>query len=128
MCETEFDKVAVGDAEQQFGEAESEAQAPTEETNTVDEGCSAGGGGVWRELGDLPSGAIISEEALARIFGRHPVSIKRAVQRGELPPPTRLLGGPVWTVGAILNHVEGRLEAARKDAERTERKLRELSP
>ena len=42
--------------------------------------------GIVKDLGSLPPGSIVPEEALARMFGRHPVSIKRAVERGELPP------------------------------------------
>lgn len=83
--------------------------------------------GVWRELGDLPEGAIICEAALALIFDRHPVSIKRAVARGELPPSTRLLGKPVWTAGALVRHIEGRLDAELKEKERTKRRIDKLS-
>jgi hypothetical protein len=32
------------------------------------------------------------KEDLAQLFQRHPVSIQRAVERGELPPPIMLLG------------------------------------
>ena len=84
--------------------------------------------GVVRELGDYPPGALITEGGLAKLLHRHPVSVKRAVQRGELPPPTRLLGKPVWTVGAILRHVEDRLERAAKESERTAQKISALAP
>jgi hypothetical protein len=84
--------------------------------------------GIVSELGKLGSGAVISEQALARIFHRHPVSIKRAVARGELPPPTRLLGGPVWTVGALIRHIEERLAKAQREQEKLARKVEELSP
>lgn len=84
--------------------------------------------GVWRELGDLPPGAIITEQGLARVFRRSQATIKRAVRRGELPPSTRLLGVPAWTVGAILRHIEVRLEAEQRDAKRTKRRITELSP
>lgn len=86
------------------------------------------GTGVCRELGELPEGAIVTEAALSRIFERHPVSIKRAVERGEFPPPTRLLGKPVWTAGTILRHLEGRLAGARKEKEREKKRLDALSP
>ncbi len=43
--------------------------------------------GIVRQLGDLPDGTIINEEALAKMFDRCQVSIKRAIQRGELPAP-----------------------------------------
>ena len=84
--------------------------------------------GVVRALGDLPADAVVSEKGLAGIFHRHTVSIKRAVQRGELPPPTRLLGEPVWTVIAIRHHLEKRLETARKETERNLRKIEQLRP
>ena len=84
--------------------------------------------GVVKELGELGAGAIITENGLARLLDRHPTSIKRAVSRGELPPSTRLLGGPVWTAGAIIAHIEKRLEAAAKEGERTAKKISELGP
>ena len=89
---------------------------------------SNGSWGVIRELGDLPLGAIVSEEGLARIFGRHHVSIKRAVQRGELPPSVRLFGVPVWTVDAIRQHLRQRLQKALKENEQMSRKSVKLSP
>ena len=84
--------------------------------------------GIVKEIGELTLNAILTEGGLARIFGRHQVSIKRAVQRGELPPPTRLLGEPIWTAGAIIRHLEERLEAAQKEAQETERRLQDLTP
>ena len=48
--------------------------------------------GVIRELGELSPDTVLSEQALAKIFDRHRVSIKRAVERGELPPSVRLFG------------------------------------
>lgn len=84
--------------------------------------------GIVSELGKLGPGAVISEQALAQLFHRHPVSIKRAVARGELPPPTRLLGGPVWTAGAIIQHLEKRLQTAAKEAEKQEQKMKQLMP
>ena len=74
--------------------------------------------GIVKELGELPPGTVLEEEAVARIFGRHSVSVKRAVERGELPPPIRLFGKPTWTVRAILAHLEARLEAAKREAEK----------
>ena len=84
--------------------------------------------GVIEVLGTLGPGAVISEAALARMFGRCRDTLKRAVKRGELPPPTRLLGGPVWTAGAIVRHIEARLEREARDAEKQARKISALSP
>ena len=103
--------------------------SPRDETAVeAAEGVEDNGKGVWRELGDLPEGAIVNEEALAHIFGRCQTSIKRAVERGELPPPTRLLGKPVWTAGVLLRHIEGRLKAERKEKKREKKRLDKFSP
>ena len=84
--------------------------------------------GIVAELGQLGSSTLISESELARIFKRHPVSIKRAVSRGELPPPARLLGGPVWTAGVLIKYIEDRLAKAQKDQKKAEQKVAELEP
>lgn len=72
--------------------------------------------GVIKEMGQLGPGAIIFEDGLARLIGKHSVSVKRAVARGELPPPARFMGKPCWTAGSIIRHVEAKLEAAAKEA------------
>jgi len=83
--------------------------------------------GIIKELGELPPDAVVSEEALAKIFDRHRVSIKRAVERGELPPSVRLFGEPVWTVQALRDHMNQRLEAAKKEAEQVQRRISQFS-
>ena len=84
--------------------------------------------GTIRELGELPPEAVITEQGLAKIFDRHKVSIKRAIQRGELPPSVRLFGEPVWTVRALREHLGKRLEQARKESEQAERRISQFSP
>lgn len=74
--------------------------------------------GIVRELGELGPGAVLTEEGLAALFGKHRDSVRRAVERGELPRPVKLFGQRGWTAGAIVRHIEKRLEAAQKDAER----------
>lgn len=83
--------------------------------------------GIIRELGDLPPDAVIAEVAMAKMFDRHKVSIKRAVERGELPPSVRLFGEPVWTVRALREHLSKRLEAAKKEAEQLQRRISQMS-
>ena len=83
---------------------------------------------LWSLGGELPPGAILEEEAVARMFNRHPASVKRAVERGELPPPVRLFGKPAWTAGAILAHMDARLAAAKREAEREAARISRLSP
>ena len=76
-----------------------------------DEALQTGGDilGVVRELGELGPGAVINEDGLARMFKRCNRTIQRAVERGELPQPTRLFGKRVWTARVIIQHLEGRL-------------------
>ena len=104
---------------------EVENRAEAVEADTPVEGAEADG--IVRDLGELPPGAIVEEEALARIFRRHRVSIKRAVERGELPPPTRMFGKPCWTAKAILEHISKRLEQAQREREKIKSKILKLS-
>ena len=84
--------------------------------------------GVIAALGDLPPGAIITEKGMAHLFSRHVASIKRAVQRDELPPPTRLFGQSAWTVRVLIGHIEKRLEQTAREAEKNRQKIARLSP
>jgi hypothetical protein len=83
--------------------------------------------GIIAVLGELKPAAIITEEGVASLFNRHVASVKRAVQHRELPPPTRLCGQNVWTIGALIRHVERRLDRAAKDVERTAKNIATLS-
>lgn len=84
--------------------------------------------GVIAALGELKPASIITEDGLARLFQRHVVSVKRAIKRGELPPPCPLFGAKVWTVGAITRYIESRLEHAAQEIERESQRLNQLSP
>ena len=84
--------------------------------------------GIVAELGTLPPKSLIFEEGMGNIFGRHVASIKRAVDRGELPPPVRMFGKNAWTVEVITAHVTARLDKATTERERCEQKVRKLSP
>ena len=79
-----------------------------------------GGGlasGIVEALGELGPGAWITEAGLARLLGKCTASIKAAVERGELPRPAKLMGKNTWTAGALVRHLEARLEhEARKFA------------
>jgi hypothetical protein len=80
------------------------------------------GEGIFPDLGSLPPGTLITEEGLARLLGKGcRETIKRAVERGELPRPMKLMGKNTWTLGAIVRHLEKRLEAE-------ERKFARLRP
>jgi hypothetical protein len=81
-----------------------------------------------REFGELADHDVITEEELADAFGKHPISIKRALERGELPPPVRFLGKRAWTAGAIRKHLQNRLTEALDEHNRTTSRIRRLSP
>lgn len=73
------------------------------------------GDGVFSALGALPPGALVTEAGLAKMLGKCVSSIKASVCRGELPRPVKIMGKNSWTAGAIIRHIEARLEAeARK--------------
>ena len=72
---------------------------------------------IVEELAASPPGTIIFEQGLAAMFHRHPSALRRAVARGELPPPVRMLGRRAWTTDAIVTHMRERQEeAARQQA------------
>lgn len=75
---------------------------------------------VITQLGDFSPDTLLTERALSEFFGLCPTSIKRAVERQELPPPTKVCGKPRWTVRSITTHIEKRLEAAKQEAEAEE--------
>ncbi len=83
--------------------------------------------GIIATLAELPPEAIIDEAGLARIFNRHPVSIKRAIRRGELPAGVRLFGRQSWTAKAVLDHLNRRLEEAKRNAERAQQRISRLA-
>ena len=67
--------------------------------------------GVFATFGALPPATLLTEDGLARLLGREcRESIKRAVERGELPLPVRLMGKPTWTAGTIVRFIEERLQ------------------
>jgi hypothetical protein len=84
--------------------------------------------GIMAALGEMKPGTIVTEEGLAQLFNRHVVSVKRAVERGELPPPCRLFGARVWTAGALIRYIEQQLDKAAQEAERDAQRMRHLSP
>ncbi len=84
------------------------------------------GGDVIRALGDLPPGAIVTEQALADMFNRSVSTVGRAIERGELPPAIVMFGQKRWTAGVLLTFIEKRLAAAEQEAKDKARKLERL--
>ena len=77
-------------------------------------------GELFSLIGSLEDGALITEAGLAKMFGRHPVSIKRAIERGELPPPIYLLKRPMFSIGGIRRHLGQRSEEALEEQKRVQ--------
>ena len=100
---------------QQALECPTEFAYAEEEHSDDIEGCDAG---IYTELAMLPPRTLITEDGLARLFGKGcRETVKRAIERGELPRPVRLMGRNTWTIDIIVNHIEDRLAAeARKFA------------
>ena len=81
-------------------------------------------------LAELPRDTPIDKAALAGFADCCIKSVNRAIQRGELPPPVPWMGKPTWTAGAVLGHLNNRLEEAKQkaeqEAERLKRRISEL--
>ena len=87
---------------------------------------AAGGAGVLIDaLARLPAMAILDEAALAKALHVAPRTLRRMVNRWQLPPPVPLGGRSVWFAGRVLAHIEAAAIRAEKDAERDARKFRE---
>jgi hypothetical protein len=84
--------------------------------------------GVIAQLGELKPSAVITEEGIANLFHRHVTSVKRAVDRSELPPPMRLFGSNAWTAGVLVAHFEARQAEAAKESDRMASRIAHLSP
>jgi len=64
------------------------------------------GTGIFTFLDDYGSYTIITENALAKVFGCHPITIKRRIKRGELPPSCQFMGKACWTVKTLRQHID----------------------
>lgn len=63
-------------------------------------------------LANLPEKAILDEKALATLFRVSARTVKRLVQRRELPAPARLGRRKVWMAGPVLTFLEARIAEA----------------
>ena len=98
--------------------------APANEEGRIEENLP----GIIPELGELGSGALVDMGGIANLFNRCERTIQRAIDKGELPPPTRMFGKKTWTVGVIVSHIETRLAEAAKEREQAEQKFKRMSP
>ncbi|HEY3319335.1 MAG TPA: hypothetical protein VGP72_02520 [Planctomycetota bacterium] len=77
-------------------------------------------------LADCPPGTVLNEKALAKVLAVAPRTLRRMVDRGELPPGTKLGVNKVWLSDKVLAHLSERAERlaaeARQHAARLARK------
>jgi predicted DNA-binding transcriptional regulator AlpA len=71
--------------------------------------------GIILGLAALPEKAILTEAALAAAIGVTQRTIRRMVQRNEIPPPVPLAGQAVWFSGNVLSHIQSRMERRSRD-------------
>ena len=74
-------------------------------------------------LAKMDDKTMVDESALAAALKLSKRSVRRMVQRNELPPPFRFAGKSTWFTGKVLAHIEARAEREARDAERAARKL-----
>ena len=77
-------------------------------------------------LAVLPERTILDEARLAGLLAVTRRTVRRMVNRFELPPPTRLAGRSMWLAGRVLSHIEAAAERAERKAERVARKIRQV--
>jgi len=80
------------------------------------------------QLARLPEKAIVDERHLASVIQKHPRTIQRMIDRGELPPPIDFANHKVWLVTHILTHLEKALDRAAIEAEREVARIAKFSP
>jgi len=84
-------------------------------------------GVVLDELARLPERAMLDEGALAKALHVAPRTLRRMVNRWQLPPPVPLGGRSVWFAGRVLAFIEAGMIRAERDAEKNAKRFRELS-
>jgi predicted DNA-binding transcriptional regulator AlpA len=77
-------------------------------------------------LAELPAKTLLDEQALAQALAVTTRTVRRMVQRGELPPPVRFAGRSTWFNEAVLDHVRQLAVRAAREAERERERIRRL--
>jgi len=84
--------------------------------------------GVLTFLAELPREALLDEGAMARAFGVSERTIRRMVERHELPPSVRNAGKSMWFAGRVLDWIEARAEEREKAAKEAMARIARFSP
>ena len=83
--------------------------------------------GVYDVLARLPKQALLDESAMARAFGVNGRTIRRMVNRNELPPPLKRAGRALWFAGRVLDWLEEEADLLAKEADKLRQKIRSYS-
>lgn len=73
---------------------------------------------VVRTLADLPPRSLITEAGLAEVFSVSGRTVRRMVNRGQLPPPVKLADRNTWMVGLLLDYLEEQMQQAVSEGKR----------
>lgn len=75
------------------------------------------------DLAQLNPNTIVDRERLANIFQVSPRTVRRMVQRGELPCPASMGRKKYWLVGNVLGHLAKQLTVAENKSQRERKRL-----
>lgn len=80
------------------------------------------------KLAELPERTLLDETELADVLKVTPRTIRRMVDRFELPPPVPLAGHSVWMAGKVLDYIEESLDVAKDDATGDRERIKNYEP
>jgi len=67
---------------------------------------------IIHELAELPPGSLLDEKALATVLRINERTIRRMVERSELPPPVTFGNRRLWLVKKVVEHFSSRADEA----------------
>ena len=70
--------------------------------------------GIITEFAELPQAAILTVNGMAKIFGKSPNTIMRAVAEGRLPRPFRIFSENCWRAGDVDVFLQRRMRDAQQ--------------
>jgi hypothetical protein len=73
---------------------------------------------ILTALAELPDRTLLDENALAAALNVTSRTVRRMVNRCELPPGIPFAGRSTWIAGKVLAHIEANAEKAARDADR----------
>ena len=74
-------------------------------------------------IAELPADAILDENAMAKAFGCVPRTIRRMVERYELPPGVSIAGKTCWLAGRVRRWIDEAAELQEQQARKHREKI-----